>query len=128
MFYLEQGSWDAQMGCFRRTLSNGETEVGCSPFQNIIETAYWGFSTVTTVGYGDVLPVTDLGKMFACITMICGIISMALPIGMVSNAFCGAMERMREGQDEVSDSVRRYHNRLAQGDSDTCFKEELEAI
>lgn len=96
MFYVEQGDWDADMGCFRRTLHTGEFEAGCSPFQNIIESAYWGFTTVTTVGYGDVLPTTGVGQCCACGAMVAGILALSLPIGMMSNAFTDALEKVQK--------------------------------
>uniref|UniRef100_A0A7S1CHI2 Potassium channel domain-containing protein n=1 Tax=Bicosoecida sp. CB-2014 TaxID=1486930 RepID=A0A7S1CHI2_9STRA len=48
---------------------------------------YWAMVTLTTVGYGDVLPVTPLGKLLACITSLSGIVLLAIPISVFSANF-----------------------------------------
>ena len=39
---------------------------------------YWGFTTITTVGYGDITPQTDEEKMYSVFTMYCGIALMSI--------------------------------------------------
>lgn len=48
---------------------------------------YWAIVTLTTVGYGDVYPVTALGRVVAALTAIMGIVMLALPVGIVASAF-----------------------------------------
>ncbi len=48
---------------------------------------YWAIVTLTTVGYGDVYPVTALGRVVAALTAILGIVMLALPVGIVAGAF-----------------------------------------
>jgi voltage-gated potassium channel len=52
--------------------------------QNIPEGIYWAIVTLTTVGYGDSIPVTPLGKMLATIVMIMGYGVIAVPTGIVT--------------------------------------------
>jgi voltage-gated potassium channel len=62
-------------------------------FASIPEAMWWAIETLTTVGYGDAVPVTPLGKMFSAIIMICGLGLFALPIGIVATAFVNEIHR-----------------------------------
>ena len=55
-------------------------------FENIPKSIYWSVVTLTTVGYGDVVPVTIIGKFLASIIMILGYGIIAVPTGIVSAA------------------------------------------
>ena len=55
-----------------------------SGFNNIPQSMYWAVVTMTTVGYGDIAPVTVLGKMIASILMLMGYAVIAVPTGIVS--------------------------------------------
>ena len=55
-----------------------------SGFSSIPTSIYWAIVTLTTVGYGDLAPVTTLGKMFASLVMIMGYGIIAVPTGIVS--------------------------------------------
>jgi voltage-gated potassium channel len=53
-------------------------------FTSIPTAVYWAISTVTTVGYGDITPKTDLGRLIASFMMLLGWGILAVPIGIVS--------------------------------------------
>ena len=53
-------------------------------FDTLPDSIYWAIVTLTTVGYGDVVPVTILGKMVASLIMILGYGIIAVPTGIVS--------------------------------------------
>ena len=53
-------------------------------FNNIPESIYWCISTISTVGYGDIVPLTGLGKFLASILMILGYGIIAVPTGIIS--------------------------------------------
>jgi voltage-gated potassium channel len=55
-----------------------------SGFTSIPQSIYWGIVTLTTVGYGDISPVTPLGKFLASIVMITGYAIIAVPTGIVT--------------------------------------------
>jgi voltage-gated potassium channel len=56
-------------------------------FRSILHGIYWAITTVTTVGYGDVVPVSNLGKMVAAVVMLMGYGLIALPVGIIASAF-----------------------------------------
>lgn len=62
-------------------------------FASIPQTMWWGISTLTTVGYGDVYPVTTLGKFFGGIISVLGIGLFALPTGILASGFASALEK-----------------------------------
>ncbi len=53
----------------------------------IPDAMYWAIVTLTTVGYGDVAPITPLGRVVASLTAVMGIVMLALPVGIVASAF-----------------------------------------
>jgi voltage-gated potassium channel len=53
-------------------------------FTSIPQSIYWAIVTVTTVGYGDIAPVTVLGKMLASVAMLTGYSIIAVPTGIIS--------------------------------------------
>ncbi len=57
---------------------------GNERFSNIPEAMYWAIVTVTTVGYGDITPITPLGKFFSAMLMILAYGVLAVPTGIVS--------------------------------------------
>jgi voltage-gated potassium channel len=59
----------------------------------IPDALWWAIVTVGTIGYGDVVPVTALGKVIATGTIFVGLILMALPIGIIATAFSEQIHR-----------------------------------
>ncbi|MBQ7748011.1 MAG: potassium channel family protein, partial [Paludibacteraceae bacterium] len=55
-------------------------------FKNIPNSIYWAIVTLTTVGYGDITPVTGIGKLLSGIVMLLGYTIIAVPTGIVSVA------------------------------------------
>lgn len=62
-------------------------------FGSIPEAMWWAVATVTTVGYGDVVPVTTAGRIVGAVTMIAGLLMLALPAGIVATAFANIIAR-----------------------------------
>jgi hypothetical protein len=84
MFMVERGSWDSTARCFIRP--DGK----CSPFQSIPQSFWWGIATLTTVGYGDVYPITVAGRVVAAFAMVTGILCVALPTTVLGVQFSEA--------------------------------------
>jgi len=64
-----------------------ERHVQPEVFGSIPSAAWWALATLTTVGYGDVTPVTSLGRAFGGLIMIFGLGMFALPIGIIATGF-----------------------------------------
>ena len=72
-----------------------ESEVQPDKFGNIGESLWWSVATLTTVGYGDVFPVTGIGKVLSAVIALIGIGFIALPTGIISSAFIGKIQEMK---------------------------------
>ncbi len=69
-----------------------ESDVQPDQFPDIISTFWWSVATLTTVGYGDVFPVTGWGKLVSGMIAILGIGLVALPTGILSAGFIEKIE------------------------------------
>ena len=70
-----------------------ENAVQPDAFPNIPATMWWAVATLTTVGYGDIYPVTVIGKLFASIIAILGIGMFALPTGILGAGFVEEIQK-----------------------------------
>ncbi len=64
-------------------------------FSSIPAAMWWGIATLTTVGYGDIYPVTLLGKVLAAVIAVLGIGMFALPAGVLGSGFVEELQRKR---------------------------------
>lgn len=60
-------------------------------FPNVISSLWWAICTLTTVGYGDVYPVTAVGRFFASLISLVGIGIIAIPTGIIAAGFSHAI-------------------------------------
>ena len=72
-----------------------ENRVQPENFSSIPATMWWAVATLTTVGYGDVYPVTQIGKLIASVIAILGIGMFALPTGILGAGFVEEIDRHR---------------------------------
>jgi len=63
-----------------------EHEAQPEAFRSIFHSIWWAVATLTTVGYGDVYPVTAGGKAFTFLILMCGLGIVAVPAGLISSA------------------------------------------
>ena len=70
-----------------------EREAQPDKYGSIPEAMWWGIVTLTTVGYGDVTPVTFWGKVAGGITAVMGLCMFAIPVGIIASAFIEAVRR-----------------------------------
>ena len=56
-------------------------------FSNIPATLWWAVVSLTTAGYGDMIPITFLGKLFASVVLMVGVALLALPAGIITAGF-----------------------------------------
>ena len=64
-------------------------------FPHIPAAMWWGVVTLTTVGYGDIYPITTLGKFLGAIVALVGIAIFALPAGIIASGFTEEMQKKR---------------------------------
>lgn len=70
-----------------------ENEAQPDKFGSVPDAAWWAVATLTTVGYGDVAPVTPLGRLFGGVVMVTGLCVLALPVAIVSSGFAQEVGR-----------------------------------
>ena len=98
-----------------------ERDVQPSAFGNIPQAMWWATVTLTTVGYGDVVPITAAGRFFSGVIVILGIGIAALPAGIIAAGFTQELQRRREAFRLVA------HEALADGVIDEDERHLLEA-
>lgn len=70
-----------------------EHDVQPEKFGSIPASMWWAIVTITTLGYGDVTPVTITGRLIASVTMVMGYVMLGLPVGIVATAFAEEIHR-----------------------------------
>jgi len=98
IYYTERGEYNETKGYFERTnpLTN---KVSKSPFQSIPQSFWWCIVTLTTVGYGDTYPVTYGGQIVGSISMLIGLVMLALPLSIIGTNFIEERAAMMQEQD-----------------------------
>ena len=74
-----------------------EHEAQPEAFKNAFSGLWWAVATLTTVGYGDIYPVTAIGRVFGAIIALLGIGMVAIPTGIISS---GLIEHMNHKEAE----------------------------
>jgi len=70
-----------------------EHDVQPATFGSVPATLWWAIATLTTVGYGDVVPITPLGRLVAAFVMICGLGVFGLWTGILATGFAAETRR-----------------------------------
>jgi len=66
-------------------------------FKNFFEAVYWATVSLTTVGYGDIYPVTSVGRVITMVSSVFGIAIVALPAGIITAGYMRELEEQRVG-------------------------------
>ena len=93
-------------------------------FDNIPKSIYWAVVTLTTVGYGDVVPITTLGKTVAVFIMLLGYAIIAVPTGIVSSEM--SKNRTDKEQLENQEEILEKEEEIIAKDNEILKK--LEAL
>ena len=76
-------------------------------FENIGDGLWWAIVAFTTVGYGDIYPITPLGKVLSSIISLIGIAMIAIPTGIISSSFMNIMQKKaKEKEIQGKDSAK----------------------
>ena len=68
-------------------------------FENFFEAVYWATVSLTTMGYGDIYPVTTLGRIVTMVSSIFGIAIIALPAGIITAGFMEQLNSKEESDE-----------------------------
>ena len=68
-------------------------------FDNYFEALYWATISLTAVGYGDIYPVTTIGRIVAMLSSIFGVAVVALPAGIITAGYMSAIEKRLDQMD-----------------------------
>ena len=79
-------------------------------FTNAFSGVWWAVATLTTVGYGDIYPVTGAGRFLGGIIALTGIGLVAVPTGIISAGFVELLERNRGGKRKASEEPKEKPN------------------
>ncbi len=75
-------------------------------FESITEAIWWAVVTLTTVGYGDITPITFGGKLLGMLIMMLGVCTMALPAGILAARFTEEIQSRKEIiNDRISEAL-----------------------
>lgn len=89
-------------------------EAGENGFTSIPQCIYWAIVTITTVGYGDISPVTPLGKFIASFIMLLGYAIIAVPTGIVTTEMAIMARSKKQGHDVCPGCGKEGHDHDAE--------------
>ena len=78
-----------------------EHEAQPDSFRSVFHCLWWAIATLTTVGYGDVDPITTGGRVFTSIIVLCGLGVVAVPTGIIAAALTRASERLESTREQA---------------------------
>lgn len=73
-------------------------------FDDFFDALYWATTTLTTVGYGDIYPGTDLGRMISMLSAILGVAVIALPSGVITASYLEELREQKQQSDPKEES------------------------
>lgn len=77
-------------------------ENGAVTFETFFDALYWATVTLTTVGYGDLTPVTDLGRFVSMLSSLFGVAIIALPSGVITASYLDELRAIKQKKGEDS--------------------------
>lgn len=84
--------------CVSSLMYYAESHVQPEAFSSIPKAMWWGVATLTTVGYGDVYPITAAGKILGAFVAILGIGLFALPAGIIGASYLDEIENRKKSR------------------------------
>lgn len=69
-------------------------------FNSFFDAVYWATVSLTTMGYGDIYPVTEIGRVVTMISSLFGIAIVALPAGIITAGYMDEIKNIAETKDE----------------------------
>lgn len=88
---------------------NFEHDAQPEAFANAFSGLWWAMATLTTVGYGDIYPVTIAGKIFSALIALLGIGIVAVPTGIISAGFVEHLDESKSKETEQKEAAKDKH-------------------
>ena len=85
-----------------------EGEAQSDKFPNILSSLWWAVVTLTTIGYGDVVPVTGWGRLLSGLVAVMGIGLVAVPTGIVSSGFIEELAKRHKNDGDAAAPADRF--------------------
>ena len=76
-------------------------ETGSYLFDNFFDAFYWAACTLTTVGYGDLYPISDIGRSISILSSVVGIAIIALPSGIITAGYLDELKNRQEEKNNI---------------------------
>jgi len=74
-------------------------------FDSFFEAVYWATVSLTTVGYGDIYPVSTMGRVITMVSSMFGIAIVALPAGIITAGYMAELEKDKKERSEKNDDI-----------------------
>lgn len=83
---------------------------GATTFEDFFDALYWATVTLTTVGYGDMIPVTDIGRFVSMLSSLFGVAIIALPSGVITASYLEELRNQKK-EDNSTKDIEEIDNR-----------------
>ncbi|MCQ4637403.1 ion transporter [Anaerovorax odorimutans] len=89
-------------------------------FPSFFDALYWATTALTTVGYGDIYPLTEVGKIISMISSLFGVAVIAMPASIVTAGFMDELNKDLEEKERLKEKLREAESQLSKerGDGD----------
>ena len=78
--------------------------IEAATFDNFFEAIYWASISLTSVGYGDIIPITNIGRLFTILSALMGVAIVALPSGIITAGYLKELNEEKERYNKGNDS------------------------
>lgn len=77
-------------------------------FPTFMDAIYWAVTSMTTVGYGDIVPITEVGRVITVISTLVGLAVFALPTSVITAEYVAVVDEYREGKIDGKHHPRKF--------------------
>jgi voltage-gated potassium channel len=74
-------------------------EEGTAIFSSFFDALYWATTTLTTVGYGDIYPVSEIGRFISMLSSLFGVAVIALPSGVITASYLDELREQKKNKE-----------------------------